>query len=128
MQNSIFMRQTIPTKLTVPFTNDFKMEVTVHGDQTVADFEKKVVDGSQGMLKNFQVTRTDLADKENFQESTTMASLKSSKFNMVVNGKKFDVYPDLASITKRDQITGIQSLFTESAQVDVPRQIVLSEY
>jgi len=44
-----------------------------------------------------------------------MASLKSSKFNMVVNGKKFDVYPDLASITKRDQITGIQSLFTESA-------------
>jgi len=90
MQNSVFMRQTIPTKLTVPFADDFKMEVTVHGDQTVADFEKKVVEGSQGMLKDFKVTGAD---------TTNMATLKSSKFNMVVNGKQFDVYPDFASIT-----------------------------
>lgn len=38
IQNSIFMRQTIPTKLTVPFGDDLRMELSVNGDSTVAQF------------------------------------------------------------------------------------------
>lgn len=50
-----------------------------------------------------------------------MSSVKSNMFNMNVDGKKFMVYPDLASIIKPKQIGNIQELFKESAQVDVPR-------
>ena len=44
--NSVFMRQVIPSKLTVPYSEEVRFEYTVDNQQTVADFEKMVRDGS----------------------------------------------------------------------------------
>jgi hypothetical protein len=80
------MRQVIPSKLTVPLNNDERLEYTIEGDQTVAEFEQMVKDGSQGAVSNFELSRPDLESTETFDKAQMkMGEFKARKFYMNVN-------------------------------------------
>ena len=109
------MRQVIPSKLTVPITKEERLEYTIEGDQTVAQFEQMVKDGSQGALTNFELSRPDLEASESFdKESMKMRDFKAKKFNMKVNNLQLKVYPDLASIYS-NRMGRIVDLFEHSS-------------
>ena len=89
LQSSIFLPEMYPAKLTVPLQSG-NFEFTVHNKDSVADFCKKVKASCGSDLKEFSLS----ADRD----ASTLGELKRGTFQMSVNGKSYEVYPDLRSL------------------------------
>lgn len=44
----------------MPLSSGLRFEYTVNSNQTVNEFEKLIVDSSEGQIKNFKLSRVDL--------------------------------------------------------------------
>ena len=83
------MPDILPAKLAIPLSKDNTFEFTFHSATKIADFEKLVQDELKE-VKNFEIV--------NSEGYETVGDLKMQKFEMKVNGKPFQVYPDLRSM------------------------------
>ena len=89
LKDSIFLGANHPAKLPIPHNPDMPYELTVKHKETKEEFEEKVKTNCPG-VNNFQL----------ISDHDTVGGTISHPFQMVVNNKKYRVYPDLFSIVK----------------------------
>jgi hypothetical protein len=84
LQNSIFMPEMYPAKLTVPVSEGNLFEFTVHNNEPIADFVTKVSNNCGSSLRSFalETAHTDVG-----AAPQTLGELKKHVFKMTVNGK-----------------------------------------
>lgn len=122
LQNTIYMPEMFPSKLTIPVNNEGnQFEFTVHPTVLKADFEQKVKEQCPGVLQ-FRI----------ISEQDTLGKIKRESFKMQVNAKTYQVFPDLRSVLyKPDAHQHNQHLFKlneENTTMTIARQKVLTDF
>lgn len=95
--NAIFMPEMYPSKLAVPYASGHNYEFTMHREETIAEFQEKVLKDCPDEIKSFELIPSNAKGQESLA-SMTIGELKQQNFKMKVNKKTFKVYPDLRSI------------------------------
>lgn len=100
---AIFMPDLNPSKLTIPVAQDVAYDFTCEDGASVADFRETVLANTDGHVKRFEL----LAHREGSKKAelvdgaTSMADLKAGRFEMHIDSKRYQVYPDFLSIARQ---------------------------
>lgn len=122
LQNSIFMADIRPAKLPVPLQWDNQFEFTVKDDMKIEELEDSVKE-NVGEIKDFSLL--------NPEGHETLGSLMTNKFQMRINSKTYDVYPDFQSLINKRAVSNpaeVDELTQHNTTVAICRQVVLTEF
>ena len=123
-RRTIFMAEMNPSKLAVPLNDRGEnFELTIRNDQTVEDLQNAVSTHCKE-VKNFKVVTKDATQ--------TLGDLKRKRFQFQVNGKAYDVYPDLRSVIWSDDHFKNKAELAQFAQSNttlaISKEVVLNEF
>ena len=97
MGNSVYMPESFMPTLPVPIPGkaNQSFEFSLNSNQTLAEFQQKVVDYSDGKISAFEF----VAKNEEVPLPETISGLNKQRFKIRVNKQKvYDVYPDLQTM------------------------------
>ena len=82
--SAVFMPEMYPSKLAVPYAGDKNYEFTLHREETIAQFNEKVLQSCPEEIKSFELIPSNMKDKQE-SGAMTIGELKTQSFKMKVN-------------------------------------------
>ena len=129
--NAVFMPELFPARLTIPTARGM-YDFTLDNQTKVTDFCQLVLENTDKNVSSFELLASD-SSKQSRIDKLTLGELKQQKFAMKVNGKTFDVYPDLTSILRNpDPVTRnkreVAKIEDIENSIPICRQTILRDY